>query len=209
MPGGQSCPKNSPLRVRRSRPARWEPASEMKQGIVTRPAWWKLVMVLSGLALLVVACGSSGGTPSSSTPAAPSSSAPAAPSSSAPASPATSPLNAAACADAAALRASLDKLKHVKVGKGTVNEIKADLKDVQTNLTALVNDAVGQWQAQINALKSALANLQTAVKTLAANFSASAVSGVVTAIGGVSTAGQNLLAVVSTRCPSASPTSSA
>ncbi len=181
----------------------------MKQGIVTRPAWWKLVMVLSGLALLVVACGSSGGTPSSSTPAAPSSSAPAAPSSSAPASPATSPLNAAACPDAAALRASLDKLKHVKVGKGTVSEIKADLKDVQTNLTALVNDAVGQWQAQINALKSALANLQTAVKTLAANFSASAVSGVVTAIGGVSTAGQNLLAVVSTRCPSASPTSSA
>jgi hypothetical protein len=72
-----------------------------------------------------------------------------------------------------------------------------------------VNDAVGQWQAQINALKSALANLQTAVKTLAANFSASAVSGVMTAIGGVSTAGQNLLAVVSTRCPSASPTSSA
>jgi hypothetical protein len=181
----------------------------MKQGIVTRPAWWKLVMVLSGLALLVVACGSSGGTPSSSAPAAPSSSAPAAPSSSAPASPATSPLNAAACADAAALHASLDKLKQVKVGKGTVSEIKADLKDVETNLTALVNDAVGQWQAQINALKSALANLQTAVKTLAANFSASAVSGVVTAIGGVSTAGQNLLAVVSTRCPSASPTSSA
>ena len=180
----------------------------MKQGIVTRPAWWKLVMVVSGLALLVVACGSGSGTPSSSTPAAPSSSTPAAPSSSTPASPATSPLNAAVCADAAALRASLDKLKHVKVGKGTVSEIKADLKDVQANLTAFVNAARGQWQAQTNALKSALAKLQTAVKTLAANFSTSAVSGVVTAIGDVNTAGQNLLAAVSTRCPSASPTPS-
>jgi hypothetical protein len=173
----------------------------MKQGIVTRPAWWKLVMVVPGLALLVVACGSGGGAPSSSTPAAPPSSTPA--------SPATSPLNAAVCADAAALRASLDKLKHVKVGKGTVSEIKAGLKEVQANLTAFVNDARGQWQAQTNALKSALAKLQTAVKTLAANFSTSALSGVVTAIGDVSTSGQNLLAAVSTRCPSASPTSSA
>ncbi len=173
----------------------------MKQGIVTRPAWWKPVMVVSGLALLVVACGSGGGAPSSSTSAAPSSSTPASPA-------ATSPLNAAVCADAAALRASLDKLKHVKVGAGTVSEIKADLKDVQANLTAFVNDARGQWQAQTNALQSALAKLQTAVKTLAANFSTSAVSGVVTAIGDVSTAGQNLLAAVSTRCPSASPTPS-
>jgi hypothetical protein len=179
----------------------------MKQGIVTRPAWWKLVMVVPGLALLVVACGSGGGAPSSTTPAA-SSSTPASPSST-PASPATSPLNAAVCADAAALRASLDKLKHVKVGKGTVSEIQADLKDVQANLTAFVNDAHGQWQAQTNALKSALAKLQTAVKTLAANFSISAVSDVLTAIGDVSTAGQNLLAAVNTRCPSASPTPSA
>ena len=181
----------------------------MKQGIVTRPAWWKLVIVVSGLALLVVACGSGSGTPSGGTSsAALSSSTPATPSSSTPASPATSPLNAAVCADAAALRASLDKLKHVKVGKGTVSEIKTDLKDLQANLTAFVNDARGQWQAQTSALKSALAKLQTAVKTLAANFSASAVSGVVTAIGDVSTAGRNLLAAVSTRCPSASPTPS-
>ena len=181
----------------------------MKQGIVSGAAWWKLVMVVPGLALLVAACGSGSGAPSSSTSAAPSSSTPAAPPSSTPASPAASPLNAAACADAAALGASLDKLKHVKVGKGTVSEIKADLSEVQANLTAFVNEVRGQWQAQVNALKSALGELQTAVKTLASNFSTSAVSGVVTAIGDVSTAGQNLLAAVSTRCPSASPTPSA
>jgi hypothetical protein len=180
----------------------------MKQGIVTRPAWWKLVMVLSGLALLVAACGSGGSAPASPAPAASASSAPASPSS-APASPATSPATSAVCADAAALRASLDKLTHLSVRKGAVSEIKADLKDVQANLTALVTDARGQWQAQTDALTSALAKLQTAVKTLAANFSTSAVSGVVTAIGDVSTAGQNLLAAASTRCPSASPTPSA
>ncbi len=180
----------------------------MKQEIATGPAWWKLVMILSGLALLVVACGSGGSAPASSTPAA-SSSAPAASPSSASASPATSPVNGAVCADAAALRASLDKLTQVKVKKGAASQVKADLKDVQANLTALVNDARGQWQAQTDALKSALAKLQTAIKTLTANFSTSAVSGVVTALGDVSTAGQNLLAAAGTRCPSASPTPSA
>jgi hypothetical protein len=101
--------------------------------------------------------------------------------------------------------ASLTKLTHVKVGKGTVDEIKADLTDVQAKLTAFATDARGQWQAQTSALKSALAKLQTAVKNLTASPSTSALAGVATALGGVTAAGQSLLAAVDTRCPSASP----
>ena len=129
------------------------------------------------------------------------------PSSSAPAAPATTP-NAVLCDDAAALRASLAKLTHVKVGTGTASQIRADLNDVQANLTALVNHARGQWQAQTSALQSTLTTLKTAVSNLASNPGASTVSGVVTALGGVNTAAQNLLAVVNPSCPSASPSPS-
>ena len=100
--------------------------------------------------------------------------------------------------DAAALRASLDKLTHVKVGTGTASQIRADLNDAEANLTALVNHARGQWQAETSALDSTLTTLKTAVSNLASNPSACTVSGVVTALGGVDTAARNLLAVVNT-----------
>lgn len=149
------------------------------------------VAVVCGLALLAAGCGSSASS-SGSTPAA------SATSSSAPA-------NSALCADAAALRTSLDKLRHVSVGAGMVNEITADLNEAKTALTTLVTDAHGQWQAQTSELSSALAKLGTAVSDLAAHPGAGAVSGVVAALGEVSTAAQNLLAAVNTSCPSASP----
>ena len=172
----------------------------MKPSIVRRPARWKLAAVAYGLALLAAACGSSG-TPSGGTSSG-------APPSSASAAPATTPPNAVLCDDAAALRASLDKLTHVKVGTGTASQIRADLNDVQANLTALVNHARGQWQAQTSTLQSTLTTLKTAVSNLASNPSPSTVSGVVTALSGVNTAAQNLLAVVNTSCPSASPSPS-
>jgi phage-related protein len=106
------------------------------------------------------------------------------------------------------LRASLDKLRHVSVGTGMVNEVTADLNDVKTALTTLVDGAHGRYQAQTSALSSALGKLKTSVSDLAAHPSASSVSGVVAALGAVSTAGQNLLAAVNTSCLSASPVSS-
>ena len=86
----------------------------MKPGIVTRAALWKIVMVACGLALLtgrmrIRQRHSSGSTPSGAA------------SSSTTASPAASPSDSVLCADAAALRASLDKLRHVNVGTGTVS----------------------------------------------------------------------------------------
>ena len=179
----------------------------MGAGSVTKLARWRLAAAAGGLALLTAACGASSSSASGGTPS-PSAPSPSAPSSSAPAAAGSSP-SSTLCADAAALFTSLNQLTHIKVQKGAKNEITAKLTDVKANLTAFVTEARGQWQAQTAALKSALANLQTAVKSLTASPSASAVGGVVTALGAVSTATQSLLAAVSTRCPSASPSPSA
>ena len=172
----------------------------MRAHTVTRPARWRLVAIAGGLALLTVACGSSGTTASGGAPS------PSPPSPSAPAATGSSSAPGL-CDEAAALFDSLDQLTHIKVQKGMKNEITADLTDVKAKLTAFV-DAHGQWQAQTAALKSALTKLQTEVKNLTASPSVSALASVATAIGGVGTATQNLLAAVSTDCPSASPSPS-
>ncbi len=157
-------------------------------------------MIAGGLVLLAAGCGSGGS--SSSTPATATSSATTD-------SPAASPSNSVLCADAAALRASLDKLRQVKVGAGTVTEITADLNDVKTALTTFTDNARGQWQAQTSSLNSALDKLKTSVSNLAAHPGVSTASGVVTALGEVNTAAQNLLAAVNTSCPSVAGSSSA
>lgn len=169
----------------------------MRAGSRTRPARWRLAALAGALGLLTVACGSSSSTASGGAPtsSAPTSSAPAAPSS-------------ALCDEAAALFTSLNQLTHIKVQKGMKNEATAKLADVKAKLTAFITEARGQWQAQTAALKSALTKLQTEVKNLTASPSVSALAAVATAIGGVGTATQDLLAAVSTRCPSASPSPS-
>ena len=181
----------------------------MRRPTLARPAW-KVGTVALAAGLVTVACGSSStssgaaGASSSTTSAAPSSLAASTPAASTPtASPAS-----ALCQDVAALRASLDTLRHVTVGKGTVDEIKADLADVKAKLGVVKTELHGQWQAQVSALEDSLAKLQAAVNDLASNFSASTISGTVSALRGVAAAGSNLLAALSQQCPSASPSPS-
>jgi len=181
----------------------------MRRLTLARPAW-KVCTVALAAGLVTVACGSSStssgaaGASSSTTSAAPSSLAASTPAASTPAASPASVL----CQDVAALRASLDKLKHVTVGKGTVDEIKADLADVKAKLGVVKTELHGQWQAQVSALEDSLAKLQAAVNDLASNFSASTISGTVSALRGVAAAGSNLLAALSKQCPSASPSPS-
>jgi hypothetical protein len=159
-------------------------------GNVTKPARWRFATVACGVALLTVACGSG----SSSSTASGGSSSPAA---------SPSAASSALCADAAALRAALGKLTSIQAsaGQGAVNEVKADLANVKTATTRFANDAKGEWQPQTSALKSALDSLGTAVQKLTANPSTTAVSGVVTAVGQVTTAAQQLFAAVGKDCP--------
>jgi hypothetical protein len=171
----------------------------MKLPIVTGTAGRRLALAVCGLALLA-GCGSGSASSSSS----PSAAASATSSSAAP-----SPSDSALCADAAALRSSLDQLRHVSVQPGAVSQITADLNNVKAALTTLVTSAHGQFQAQTSALSAALDTLKTAVSSLGASPGVSTVSGVVSALGKVNTAAQNLLAAVNTDCPSASPSPSA
>src|SRR5215469_8010294 len=98
------------------------------------PRWWRIVVVTVAAGLLSAACGS--GTTSPGGGASPTHT------SAAPTSPAASPASPV-CQDVAALRTSLNTLTHVRIGKGTVDEIKSDIADVQAKLSALVATAKG------------------------------------------------------------------
>ena len=171
----------------------------MKPVIVNGTVSRGLGLAVCGLALLA-GCGSGSSSPASSPSAA----------ASATSSPATAaPSGSALCADAAALRSSLDQLRHVSVQPGAVSQITTNLNAVKAALTTLVTNAHGQFQTQTSALSAALDTLTTAVSSLGSSPGVSTVSGVVSGLGQVNTAAQNLLAAVNTDCPSASSSPSA
>ena len=160
------------------------------RGGATGPARWQLTAVACGIALLTVACSSSSTAPGgTSSPAATSSS--------------VSAASSALCADAAGLRTSLETLTQVQAspGQGAVNEVKTDLASVKTAATKFASDAKGRWRSQTSPLRSALASLGTAVRQLVANPSTAGVSTVVTALGQVTTAAQQLFTAVGKDCP--------
>jgi len=160
-------------------------------------------ILLSGLVLLAAACGSGGsvsGSPASGGSPSPSAAAPSASGSATSAS-------AASCSDVAALRGSLQELTSIRPSASTVTELRSAVQNVQANLAALGSAAGALWNGQVQNLRSALAKLQSAVSTLAAQRNASSVSGVVTALGGVSAAARQLLDAASPSCPSPSASS--
>ena len=160
-------------------------------------------ILLFGLMLLAAACGSGGsGSGSPASAGSPSSSA-AAPS----ASGSATSTSAALCSDVAALRGSLQELTSIRPSPSAVTELRAAVQKVQTNLAALSTAAGAVWSEQVGNLRSALTKLQSAVSTLATQRNASSVSGVVTAVGGVSAAARQLLDAANPSCPSPSVSS--
>ena len=161
------------------------------RGGATGTARWGLAAIACGAALLTVACSSSSSTASGGSSAA------------AGASPSVSAASSALCADAANLRHSLEALTHVQAsaGQGAANEVKSDLANVKTAVTKFASDAKGRWRSQTSPLRSALASLGTAVRQLVANPSTAGVSTVVTALGQVTTAAQQLFTAVGKDCP--------
>jgi hypothetical protein len=152
---------------------------------------------LSGLVLLLAACGS-GGAPASGTAAS-------SPSPSAAAASASD--SASLCSDVAALRESLQKLGAVR--PGAADQLRTAAQDAQADLLRLSSAAGSQWPAQIHNLRSALARLEAAAAALAADRNSSTVSAAVySAINGVKSASHQLLDAASSTCPSASPSPS-
>lgn len=156
---------------------------------------WAIAAVTVAAGLLLAACGSSSPSP----PSSPSPSA----TSAAAAAPAPSPTSAV-CEAAAGLRASVDALTRVSIGKGTADEIRSDLVNVEAKLTALTAEIHGEFKTQTDAMTSALGALKTAVSNLTAHPSTSTVASAVTALGGVTAAASSLLAALAPHCGSAS-----
>lgn len=147
--------------------------------------------VAAAAGLLLAACDSTT-TPATSVPATGAATATTA-------SAAPSPTSAV-CQAAAELRASVNALAHIKIGEGTVNEIKSDLANVEAKLTALTTELHNANQPQASAVNSALDTLKTAVSNFSAHPGASTLGGVTTAVGGVTTAVGNLLASLNPQC---------
>jgi hypothetical protein len=110
------------------------------------------LLLLAVVCLLPAACGDAGGTDGGATPAATTT---ATNETTAPASP--------ACADAAALKASIGKLDQLDPRTAGKAGIQAALDDVRTKLAALKTSAKSQWSSQITELDNALEALKGTV----------------------------------------------
>jgi hypothetical protein len=165
--------------------------------VIRRRRVWQSVLLsgLSGLVLLLAACGSGGASGSGTAASSPSGAAAASASDS-----------ASLCSDVAALRESLQKLGAVR--PGSADQLRTAAQDAQADLLRLSSAAGSQWPTQIHNLRSALARLQAAAAALAADRNSSSVSAVYSAINGVTTASHQLLDAASSSCPSASPSPS-
>ena len=107
------------------------------------------------LALVCLAAAACGGSGDDSPSAAPATTTATTTSAAAAASP--------ACADAAALRSSLDELDRLDPPDAGKAGMQAALQKVRTNLAALKTSAAGQWGSQVTELDGAIDAFQTTI----------------------------------------------
>ena len=113
------------------------------------------ILLLASLCLVPAACGGSGDNTSGAAPATTTTTTTAASGTTAAASP--------ACADAAAVKASMAELDGLDPPTAGKAGIQAALDKVSTNLAALKTSAKSQWSSQLTALEGAVAALKTTI----------------------------------------------
>ena len=151
---------------------------------------------VAAVALLCVlgSCGTSS-TPSQTSP--PTTAAPATTA----AAPTTGASTAAACEDVAALKSSLEALTKVKPAQDGVAALKTAIANVKTSLDAAEASASPVLQPDVEQVKTAFADLQTAASGLTAdNFKQKAPS-IASAMRQVVTATQALSSALTQSCP--------
>ena len=109
------------------------------------------LLLLALLCLAAAACGGSGDEPSTAAPA-----------TTAGAATTTAPASQA-CADAAALKASVAELDQIDPPEAGKAGVQAALEKVRTNLAALRTSAASQWGTEVGELDSAVNALVTTV----------------------------------------------
>jgi hypothetical protein len=137
------------------------------------------LLLLAMVWLVATACGSSGDNPSGA--AAPA----AATTTTASGTTAAAPQ---ACADAAALKASMAELDQLDPPSAGKAGIQAALDKVQANLASLRGSATGQWGSQITELDGAVQALKTTIAGISGDNLASALPTVVSDLQRIDTA---------------------
>ena len=121
------------------------------------------LLLLARVCLVVAACGGSGDDTSGAAAATTTT-----------AASATTAAASPACADAAALKASMAELDGLDPPEAGKAGIQAALEKVSTNLAALKTSAKSQWSSQLTELDSAVKALKTTIAGISGNSLASA-----------------------------------
>jgi hypothetical protein len=105
-----------------------------------------------------------------------------------------------ACADAAALKASVAELDGIDPPSAGKAGIQAALEKVSTNLAALKTSAKSQWSSQLTELDSAVESLKTTIAGISGDSLASALPTVVSDLQRIDIAWTALLQQVDQDC---------
>ena len=145
--------------------------------------WPALAVAAVAVAGLLVGCGSSS-TSGSGTPAPTASGTP------------------AVCTQANALASSVQQLADIDVIKQGTSALNTAVQNVQTQVQALSQSASEQFKPQVDALQSAINNLQTVLHNLGSSPNPAQAAGQIpSAVTQVTTDTQNLLSALSSTCP--------
>jgi hypothetical protein len=140
-----------------------------------------------GLLFILASCGAS--------------SEPSQPSPAATTAPPTTATPTTACADVAALRSSLEALTQVRPGEDGVGALTTAIADVKTKLDKAEASASPALQPDVQRVKAAFAELQTAASGTTADNLRQKAPGIAVAIKQVATATQGLRSTLAQSCP--------
>jgi hypothetical protein len=136
------------------------------------------LLLLALIWLLAAACGGSGDDTSGAAPAATTTTA----------ASGTTAAASQACADAAALKASMAELDQLDPPTAGKAGIQAALDKVQANLAALRGSATAQWGSQLTDLEGAVASLKTTIAGITGDNLVSELPTIVSDLKGLDTA---------------------
>jgi hypothetical protein len=108
----------------------------------------------------------------------------------------------AVCKDKDALEQSIRDLTNLDLATAGKDKIESDAKDVQKNLDALGESAKQSIQPQVDALKSAVQDLEDAVKSFGNQSISQSLQDTGAAISKVGSAGADLGTAINTECKS-------
>ena len=153
------------------------------------------ILVAGGVALLGACSSGTGTSGGTSTPAS-------TPTMTHSASPSTTvSVSAATCQHVSSLRTSLENLTHLQLNASASSQIRRDLTNIQTQLTAIKASGNGALSAQVSTLSSSLSRVENAARNLSSPPSASQVTAIVSALGTLKDDSKATLDAMKSACP--------